>query len=851
MAISTAMTCPRKAFLSNQVPAGVIKASILRKAAKDILLETDFSVTRPELEKLVDKAFDAIGGKMFDFEAFAECSRMKDILWRYLCFESSQKEKKILSQDFSHSVTVMKKGYTVSAHRLIDRGDALECVRYLYKTPDLRYRAKNTEMLPQMNPDLLALQRCGEAEAARLGVKKPVFGAFYYLKHRDDRSKKLSLNFDEPVGTNIINHQFSAADEASMEAFYSGVKEDSAICTDDSRNCYDCRFKDLCQTEFNKRTQAKMDAVEETPLDDFHLTTAQERFVCFGNGQCRVNAVAGSGKTSSVALRTLRLLADDCPPDEILMITFTEKGAMEMRSRLRRYASGNVYKDLGLDTDSVVVTTFNGFGQSLLEQHFAKLGFAKAPGLVNEIVKKDILIDILSSHQGLPLDYKNPFLNLPNVRGAVIQIGEIVDAFKANNVETTADAESMLGPDLSPHAAELLEIYKEYNRRLVAENMIDFEDQLRLLLELKNYGVFGDFKFQHIVIDEFQDSNPVQIRLILEMARADKNLESVVVVGDEMQAIYGFRNATPENLVNFGDFFPGMVDIPFEENFRSQSPIIAMANNILSKEARIARVIRATRKERGITPVIRDVEKVDEERSLYARQVQKLLKDGTNAKDIAILCRTKTELAGMQKALDDLGIPTILRVPEVVSEAPYVKAIVAIASFLLDHANLLDLALYRKSFGLDPFDTAALQAEAKELGEKYDALETEEDRILFFTGLIKDAREDYIADSFANDVFQKGFHTARQILEYCVKYREYNVRETKSTAREDVDAVTLITVHSAKGLEWPVVLLSLRKFRPGNEEEHRLLYVAVTRAKEKLLITYTEKQATLTALLAS
>ena len=380
--------------------------------------------------------------------------------------------------------------------------------------------------------------------------------------------------------------------------------------------------------------------------------------------------------------------------------------------------------------------------------------------------------------------------------------------------------------------------------------MIDFEDQLRLLLALKSYGVFDDFTFRHIIIDEFQDSNPVQIELILEMAKADKNLESIVVVGDEMQAIYGFRNATPENLVNFGTYFPGMIDIPFEENFRSQSPIIAMANNILDKEARIARVIRATRKERGLDPVVMTVDDADKERDLYARQAEKLIRDGTDPKDIAILCRTKTELLSMQKALDDRGIPAILRVPEIVADAPYVKAIIAVSSFLLNHENLIDLALYRKSLGQDPFDTAALEADAKVLGEAYDALETEEDRILFFTELIKDAREDYVAEAFADEVLQKGFHTAKQIMEFCVKYHDYGVRETKSTAREDVDAVTLITVHSAKGLEWPVVLLSLRKFRPASEEEHRLLYVAVTRAKEKLLITHTKKQETLTALLA-
>jgi len=116
--------------------------------------------------------------------------------------------------------------------------------------------------------------------------------------------------------------------------------------------------------------------------------------------------------------------------------------------------------------------------------------------------------------------------------------------------------------------------------------------------------------------------------------------------------------------------------------------------------------------------------------------------------------------------------------------------------------------------------------------------------------MIQDACEDYIAKAFAEDIMTKGFHTAGEIFRYCVKYKEYKIKETKSTAHEDADAVNLITVHSAKGLEWPVVLLSLKKFKPANEEEHRLLYVAVTRAKEKLLITYNKKQQTLVALVS-
>lgn len=328
---------------------------------------------------------------------------------------------------------------------------------------------------------------------------------------------------------------------------------------------------------------------------------------------------------------------------------------------------------------------------------------------------------------------------------------------------------------------------------------------------------------------------------------AGENLE--IISKDYLSLFYGFRNANPDNLVNFGSYFPEMVDIPLEENFRSQSPIIAMANRIISKEARIAKVIRAQRKEKGIEPVVLQMDDLDKERSLYVRQVKKLIKDGTPLRDIAVLCRTKSELIGIQKELETAGVPTMLRVPEVIADAPYVKAVIGLASFLLDHEDLIGLALYRKSLGQDPFDVAALQADAKALAEQYDGLKTEEERISLFTGLIEDAKEDYIGAAFIDELLTKGLHTAKQLFQFCVKYRDYGIKETKSTAREDADAVTLITVHSAKGLEWPVVLLSLRKFKPTNEEEHRLLYVAVTRAKEKLLITHTKKQVTLVSLL--
>lgn len=853
MAIMETKQCPRKAFLNEAVPAGAIKAGALRKIMLDVLLDSPFSISKTDLSKKVEASFEASKVKMFGFEKESECNRMKALLWRYISHEAHQPHHDILADHFSNEVVVFGKKQEVSAHRLVDRGSVIQCIRYLYKTPTLGYSGKSSFTRADCSPDLLALQLTGEAEARKLGidiVKKPVFGSFYYLKSRIERSRDPLGPFEAHSGDNIISQRFAPGDMVKLADFYKDAKADVMVCCDDEKVCYNCMFKDLCHTEFVKRKLEDIPTFEESPLDSVRMTKAQQRFVQFDNGQCRVNAVAGSGKTTIVVLRTLRLIEEGCPPDEILMVTFTEKAKQEMRNRLRRYAKGKSLQDLKIDPEKIRIETFNSFGQTLLDEHYAKLGFTDPPTLVDEVVKMDIIATLLETHRALPLDYNNPFLNLPNATGAVVQMSRITDSMKAHHVKTAADVRAILGQDLKPYAAELLEIYRCYNAELVKKNMIDYEDQLRLILELKPFGIFEDLPFQHIVIDEFQDSDPNQISLILEIARADKKLKSIVVVGDELQAIYGFRNANPENLINFSTYFPGMIDIALEDNFRSQTPIITMANRIISKEARIAKVIRANRKEKGLDPALRKLEKLEEERDLYARQIEKLLRKGTPAKDIAVICRTKAELIGLQKILEKRGVPTVLRVPEIVADSPYVKAIIGLSSFLLDHQNTLGLALFRKSLGEDPFDAASLAKEAAGLAEAYDGLTSEAQRISLFTGMIQDACEDYVAKAFADEVMSKGFHTAREIFLFCAKYKEYGIKETISTAREDVDAVTLITVHSSKGLEWPVVLLSLRKFRPTESEEHRLLYVAVTRAKEMLLITFPSKKDTLVSLLA-
>lgn len=845
--------CPREAFVKASLSSGASKHVMLRAVLKRVAVRIDpKAVTDTGLaQMLIDEFAKIPSSVMLTFEAEEERIRMEYLMLRWLAFERRLLRTSILARDFSNEFTFAGEVKSKTVHWLADRGDCYEAIVFSYKVPEYNYRAKNSQNRPTGAAELLMLQRAGEIEAQKMGLdtkKKPVYGAIYYMKHRQDTSTIYAPAFEDKTGNNVISHHFTENEAAAVEADYSAIAPDaSKVC--DPKECVDCLYNDLCHLKFEKRHLMERPQVELRTIDQISLTDAQLSFVSFTEGECRVNAVAGSGKTTVVALRTLALIEAGADPSKILMVTFSEKAKQEMAIRVKSFAQGSIYSHNKIDADSVQIETFNSWGQHMLDKYFSLLGFSAQPSLVDDVTKKDIIIQLLQAHRNLPLDYRNPFMSTHSAEGAVTKMVKWVDALKAAHAETEADVLSALGSYLAPYASELLLMYNEYNAKLVACNAIDYEDQLRLLLKLADFGIFEKLEYEHIVVDEFQDSNPNQIAIIVELKRRNPGIKSLVVVGDELQAIYGFRNATPDNLVDFAKYFPRMVDIDMTANFRSQQPIIQLANRIIEKTARLGKVIEAHKKNSNVKPAVLNIEEADKESDLYCRQIEKLLnKDKVNPNSIAVLCRTRNELIKLQVELDKRGVPTILKVPEVVADAPYVKAVIAFATFLKDHEDMAALALYGKSLGQDPFDEVALRQSASAIINVFDRCKSEAEKVEAFLSFTKDASEDYVGAAFLDKMKGMGFHTLRQYLDYCTKYRDYNVRDTQSTSKEDTDCVTLITVHSAKGLEWDTVLLSLKRF-PVDEESRRLFYVGVTRARERLLVTFTGKQMILADLL--
>ncbi len=857
MSLSTVRECPRKAFVQNKLPRAS-KSSSLRSVLADTLNRIGYDpihASNADIRKACAEAFDAKAEKMLSFEADGERERLVFLVERWAKWEQQHGDWNLLASNLKETVHFAGEDHEVKIDALVRRCDHIEAIRFRYSSPYMNYKGRVVTTTPSQSPELLLLELAGEAAAAKLGFVKnkvPVYASFFHMKARSDTAQKLELEYESVMGDNVISYYFSPQERADLESEFQKSHANAKTEACDPRSCKECVCNDLCHAEFVPHKLEEQEDVELKKIHEIRLTPNQKRFVEMDEGVARANAVAGSGKTTVVTLRTIALVEEGADPAKILMVTFTDKAKGEMKQRLHAYAEGDALREETLPIDSVNVETFNSWGQKIVEKYHDKLGFTSPPTLVDDVVKKDIIVGLLDKHRNLPFDYRNPFMNTRAAQGAVTVMEQIIDALKSCHAETRDDVR-----DACPRwatgealAQELLDMYNAYNAELVKLNMLDYEDQLRLLLKLKDLGIFAKMPYEHIVVDEFQDSNKNQIDIIVELFRNAPNVKSLVVVGDELQAIYGFRNATPENLVTFDQYFSNMEDIALADNFRSETPIIAMANHIIKSVARIPKTIVCHSKATGFAPAVMKVDTVEQELSLYTAQAKKLIANGTRPSDIAVLARNRSELIKMQEAFDKAGIPTVLRVPKIVGDEPYVKAVIALAAFLRDNSDLMDLALYAKSLGQDPFDIPALEASAKAITDLMDTCQTEEAKISTFLQLVHHCTEDYVGKSFIDAMNKKGLHTLTQYLDYCVKYRLYCVKDTISTSREEADCVSLITVHSAKGLEWENVFLSIRGFRYSAEEE-RLLYVAVTRAKKRLLVTYTEKQKTFLNLLCA
>ncbi len=588
-------------------------------------------------------------------------------------------------------------------------------------------------------------------------------------------------------------------------------------------------------------------------------------------GPALVVAGAGSGKTRTVVHRIAYLLRERrVYPAEILAVTFTNKAAGEMKERLEKMV-GRPARDLW-------VSTFHAAAVRILRTYGEYVGLRPGFVIYDEDDQNTLLKEVLKE---LELEAKpGPFRAM-------------IDRIKnrgAGLAEYMREAPDFIGGVPKDAAAE---VYRKYQSGLRMQGALDFNDLLLLTIELFEQHPEVLHKVQQrarfIHVDEYQDTNPVQYKLTRLLAGERPNL---MVVGDPDQSIYGFRSADINNILDFTKDYPGARVIRLEENYRSSSSILRVANAVIEKNAlRLEKVLRPTRP--GGEPVrLYRAPNAREEAAFVAREIVKL----GNFQQIAVLYRTNAQSRLLEEHLRRANVPVRLVGAVGFFERREIKDLLAYGRVAVNPADSINLRriVNTPPRGIGATTVSRLVEHAQKTGTTvFEAFRVAEQVISrpqqvqafvrLLDELIEAAFESGPTAFFQRVLEQTGFREAlkqepdgedrlQNVEELLRAAQDWEEEEGGSlsdfldsvalTAKAEepqgdapAEAVTLMTLHNAKGLEFPTVFLVARKktLLPHRnslhrledlEEERRLFYVGITRAQERLYLSYAEERET-------
>ena len=628
-----------------------------------------------------------------------------------------------------------------------------------------------------------------------------------------------------------------------------------------------------------KNLNSTLDSVpmylEQLKETGVNLDSSQASAVMDTNGPLLVLAGAGSGKTRVLTARTaymLEVLKID--PGSMILVTFTTKAAAEMKKRLLTYPGLDIRK-----VNRLVSGTFHSIFYRILMFHEPQQWAS------NKLLKREWEKEKIIKEAGKALDLSDKDFAFDLV---LQQIG-----FWKNSMQFPADVTPTT--DWEEKAVFLYEKYEDYKRR---EGLFDFDDML-----LGCYQLFKDSpqlldnyqnRFQYFLIDEFQDINKVQYELIKLLSGKNKN---VCAVGDDDQSIYSFRGSDPSYLLEFEKDFPGARVALLDQNYRSSNEIVSAANHIIT-----ANKLRRAKKmkpqfESGHQPVLFFPYDEEEEATMIVTDIQERIAAGANPGDFAILFRTHSSARSIFERLASSSLPFKLDqdsesfyerriVKSVLSflrlslneddqtALPYIMAPLFLkqnalsdikASSILQDCSFLEALLHLKTghaFQERKLKKTVSIIRTLKHKKPLEAIEAIDKEIGYQDYLKKRGNEGNMFDKGSDDVKDlkvaaRNFDSIQGLLEHAEHMSAMN-KEIKKLAKHFDQAITLSTIHRSKGLEYNTVYVlgavdgslphdyALESYRNGDtkpfEEERRLLYVAVTRAKEKLFISVPENR---------
>ena len=597
-------------------------------------------------------------------------------------------------------------------------------------------------------------------------------------------------------------------------------------------------------------------------MDLSGLNKEQLKAVKHIDGPMLVLAGAGSGKTKVLTNRIAYLIEQGVSTDNILAITFTNKAAKEMKDR--------VINLIGYDAKSIQISTFHSFGLKIIKENYARLGYKSNFVILDS---DDTLTVVKKIMKDLNLNPK--FYNPKDIRNKISSAkNELLDPEKFSKVEFDSN---------------IIEVYHKYNKKLMINNSVDFDDLL--ILPIKLFREYPDIlsyyqeKYQYVLIDEYQDTNEAQYIFSKLLCNKHKN---IFVVGDNDQAIYAFRGANYKNILNFEKDYPDAKVIMLEENYRSTQNILDAANSVIKHNK--------MRKDKNLwcnNPVGDKVKYVkletDKDECAYVSDtIKELHNKNVSYDDIAVLYRTNAQSRLIEEEMLKNGIPyrvvgsfyfynrkeikdllcylrlinnqdddvSLLRVINTPKRGIGDKTIEALTNVATDKGISLFVAI---TSGKE----LAFKKMILEMKEKCENLTLTEmvDLVLNDSGM----KDEYKDKSLESEIrlenleefksITKGYEEEYGIISLTDFLNEVAIVSDVSEHQDSTNKVSLMTIHSVKGLEFDNVFIvgmeeglfpHYNAINSGSiaeiEEERRLCYVAITRAKKNLWMLNTKKR---------
>lgn len=600
------------------------------------------------------------------------------------------------------------------------------------------------------------------------------------------------------------------------------------------------------------------------------LNKAQQEAAAHIDGAMLILAGAGSGKTKTITTRLAYLIDEvGIPATNTLTLTFTNKAASVMRTRALNLLTHNAGQN-------PLLCTFHKFGLMFLRLYIERLGRKNDFVVIDTDDAKKILKNLLNDDEKLSIA---TILN--HISAYKNELASVEDAFRELDFIQGFEREKY---------QKIARYYKAYQETLLHLNFVDFDDLLLLSYNIlnadENFAKEQSAKYHYIMVDEYQDTNELQFQILQKLCTTHEN---IAVVGDDDQSIYAWRGAKIENILNFQKQFHNVKLVKLEQNYRSTNSILKAANSLIEhNKKRLGKTLICTKEAGQDIELLQSYDEKDESQKVCAA-IKGLLKEGIKPSEIAILYRVNALSRALEEALMKAQIPFKILSGMRFYERTEIKDIIAYLRFLLNHND--DFSLKRiinkpkRAFGETSFKK--LQSKAQELnlplfetlctlqGTKFFSAKIDKEMAIFTNAIMQLSQIDdlrLLLDEFEKLIKLKDFYKdstdgderVRNIDEFYANVKERADKGEIASINEllneislqseqdgvEGECVYLMSIHASKGLEFDAVfIVGLEDgFFPilsedGDiEEERRLAYVAITRAKKRLFLSTTNSR---------